>query len=276
MKKIVTLLIMLFLMFASCSKDDENSQNQESIILPKKIIKTEGVDSYQLILSYNGNKILEVNNSKDDYKYVYTYTGDLITKKILYKGTVITNIDEYNYDNGIIKNVLITKNSTDKSTGFVTVYKSRTAYINNADGTITEQNYSIDSVTGIETKLPENRIFTFVNGNLVKEVRNSPFSNSIIYKYTYLFEYDDNKNPYKNILGLNKIGYSNDVSSINNVKKFTTQSEIIKEGTATTKTEIITVCSLQHNKNTYLTESKYSYSDGNSGVVAYTTQYFYE
>lgn len=277
MKNTITLLSILLLMFTSCTKDNENSQNQESIILPKKIIKTEGTNTYELIVSYNGNKILEENNTTGNYKYVYTYTGDLITKQTFYKGNTITTIKEYTYDNGKVKNVLITKNSTDKTTGVVTVYKSRTAYSNNTDGIITEQTYIIDSVTGFEKKLPENRILTFANGNLVKEVRNSPSFSSITYTYTYLYEYDDNENPYKNILGLNKISYSSDVSSLNNVIKTTTLSQSSEEGsTAVLYPNIYTTYETNYNTNSYLIESKYSYSDGNGGLETYTTQYFYE
>lgn len=266
MKNTITLLSILLLMFTSCSKDNENSQNQESTILPKKIIKIEGTNTYELILSYNGNKILEENNSLDNYKYVYTYTDDLITKKTLFKENVITNIDEYTYDNGEVKSILTTRNSTDKTTGIVTVHKSKTTYINNADGTITEENYFIDSATGLEINLPEDRILTYTNGNLVKEVRNRYFYNSI-YKYTYLYEYDKNKNPYKNILGLNKISFNSDVSSLNNV---------IKTTTSTQSNKVYTTYETNYHTNSYLKESKYSYSDGNGGLESYITQYFYE
>ncbi|WP_269227233.1 hypothetical protein [Flavobacterium eburneipallidum] len=276
MKRTITLLSILFLMFASCTKDNENSQNQESTILPKKIIKTEGTNTYELILSYNENKILEENNSLDNYKYVYTYTDDLITKKILFKGNIIINVDEYIYDNGKVKNIITTKNSIDKITGVITTYKSKTIYSDNTNGTITEQNYSIDSVTGIETKLPENRILTYANGNLVKEVKNSLSYNTITYKYTYLYEYDNNKNPFKNILGLNKISSNSDVSSSNNVIKTTTLSESSKGSTIVLYPNIYTTYETKYSTNSYLKENKYSYSDGNGGLETYTTQYFYE
>lgn len=277
MKNTITFLSILLLIFASCTKDNENSQNQESIILPKKIIKTEGTNTYELILSYNGNKILEENNSKDNYKYVYTYTEDLITKKELHKGGIIINTLEYFYENGVVKNIFTTKNSTDKTTGVVTEHKSRTAYSNNTNGTITEQTYIIDSVTGLETKLPENRILTFTNGNLVKEIRNSPGYNSITYKYTYLYEYDANKNPCKNILGLNKISFSSDVTSLNNVIKFTSLSQSSTEGsTVVLYPNIYTTIETYYNTNSYLKESTYSYSDGNGGLETYKSQYFYE
>lgn len=281
MKIKVTLLSVFLLTFMSCTKDDNPSQNQETAILPKKIISIEGSDTYASTITYNGNKIAEITRT-DGSKSVYTYTGDLITKVTSYEGTVISGTDDYNYENGKLKSNLNVEYSLNTATGTTTIYKLRAIYTHNSDGTILMERYSTDPITTIETK-SSSAVYTFLNGNLTKEV--SSFSHTYfngtknittIFKNTFVFEYDGKNNPATNILGLNKIEFW-DTSSLNNVIKRTTLSESTTNGVANSvSTPKVRNYDLSYNGNNFLTESKYTDTNINNIPTTFTEQYLYE
>lgn len=272
MKKIIS-LFSLIMTVTSCTNNDDVSKIQDTSILPKKIIYTEGANSSTLTLSYNGNKIKETTNN-NGYKSVYTYTGDLITNVTNYKGTAIDYISDYTYENEILKsqlNIHFSPNTTD-------TYKLKSLYTHNADGNILEERYSIDSKTGKETKNGNSEIYTFENGNLTKQVSKNTYtyfdgtkSLTTTYEYTYINEYDNKNNPSMNILGLNKIEFS-DTSSKNNIIKVTATNKT--NGVATPNSTYITNYTISYDSFGFLTDQIYSYIDENKTVIK-KNQYFY-
>jgi hypothetical protein len=280
MKKLV-LILSILLTTLSCTKDDA-SQNQDSSVLPKRIIRADSYGSLEFSIIYDGNKIKEITNI-EGRKSIYTYTNDLITNVTTYEGKLISGINDYFYENGKIKSAVNTFYSI-KSNTSTPDYKSRINYTTNADGTILEETYSIDLITGVETKTADNITYTFTNGNLTKSISlnsNTYFNGSQnvtnVYKKILTYEYDNYKNPINNILGLNKIAYDETLSS-NNILKETTTSESTTNGVANTPTTTPTIINyiLTYNANNFLTESKYYYKTSNNTNATYSQQYFYE
>ncbi len=294
MKK-VTLFAFLAFTFAStlnsCSKDEQTpvpvvtETPTSNLILPKKIVLSGGSDGTTTItLTYKGNKIVEINYSEGT-KEIYTYTGDLITKTETYEGKTLTDQSIYNYTNNKLTNVTTTENSIDNSTGMVKIYKSKDVYIYNTDETILNERYTIDNVTGAETKDSNSDLKTFANGNLVKEVSSSSYTyfngienvtSATIRTTTY--EYDTKNNPIKNILGFNKLLFSG--SNTNNTIKKTTISKTTTNGVDEPSSPAdVSDYEFRYNENGYPKEEKNSYVvfDNNQAIVkTRTTQYFYE
>lgn len=272
MKKRIALLSIFLLIFTSCTKDDENLQNQDNAILPIKIISTYNTDTETSIYTYNGNKINEVTNN-DGNKSVYTYSENLISKITEYEGTKINSTDDFTYENGKLKSVLTVENYTNSTTGILTTYKSRTVYTHNSNGTILEESYDIDPKTAVETKNEDTATYTFVNGNLMKVVYFSSYKDATN-TLTYEYEYDDKKNPLLNIIGLDKIELK--VISKNNVLKQTRSDQstsygITVPGLPTETTNYTNI----YNSNNFLSESKFTYTSGTT-IKPANIQYFYE
>lgn len=103
MKKLLYLFSALALTLTSCSSEDDSNNNSSDVTLIKKIILTsddEEDDSYwnnTIIFTYNGTKLVE-SREDDNYKTVYTYTGDLITKIEYFDGTVLDEYDLFSYN----------------------------------------------------------------------------------------------------------------------------------------------------------------------------------
>jgi hypothetical protein len=271
MKKIITLLSIFLLTIASCTKDND----AEKTILPNKIILSDGSNTDISTITYIGNKIETIAYS-DGHKFVYTYTGDQISKVTSYEGNTIIGTIDYIYQNNNLKSSI--ENYLSKSTGVTTNHKLRTVYTYNSDGTILEERYSTDPNTAIETKT-NNSTYTFANGNLTKEINTYTYFNGTTntsVKNTTVYEYDNKKNPSSNILGLNKIEFS-DTSSLNNIIKRTISSESTTDGIHfTAQPDQIRNYILSYDANNFLKERKYNDTNSNSIPTTFTTQYFYE
>lgn len=78
MKKIALLCSFFAILFLSCSDDDKSSQTDTSNILLKKIITYTQDTSYETIFTYDGKKIVEAKNLRENKKF--QYDGDNISK----------------------------------------------------------------------------------------------------------------------------------------------------------------------------------------------------
>ncbi len=296
MSKKAQLLLVSIVTFAvtltSCSKDDtitEVPQTSKSFILPKKIVEDNGRGSISTaILTYDGNKILQY--TQDNQKSIYTYTGDLITKVESYDGATITFQSIYSYLNNKLATVTNTETIINSTTGVTTVYKNKTFYTYNPDGTVLEESYKIDNTTGLETKNNRSSVNTYANGNLVKTVSTSTnistytdgngnlVTDTYVNKTTETFEYDTKNTYTKNILGFDKLLFSE--SSLNNLVKTAYLSESTTNGVANpTSPATVNIYIFKYNPNGYPTEEKkdYTFYDNNVPVIkTRTTQYFYE
>lgn len=192
MKKIVGLLSFAFLVLSSCSSDNDESSNLPNPILVKEIEVTYEGKTFIQKNTYDGNKIKNTT-SQTGLIVNYTYTGDVITKKEdidVQKG--VSSVSEYTYKDGKVISVL---NSVILDYYLKPVYESLRKYTYNEDGTVSYQVYKVNSVTGAEEEKDDiSGKLTLKNGNIVRD----DFTN-----VTFIFEYDNKNNVYKNILGYN-------------------------------------------------------------------------
>lgn len=192
MKKIVSLLSFTFLVLSSCSSDNDESSNLSNPILVKEIEVTYEGKTFIQKNTYDGNKIKNTT-SQTGLIVNYTYTGDVITKKEdidVQKG--VSSVSEYTYKDGKVISVL---NSVILDYYLKPVYENLRKYTYNEDGTVSYQVYKVNSVTGAEEEKDDiSGKLTLKNGNIVRD----DFTN-----VTFIFEYDNKNNVYKNILGYN-------------------------------------------------------------------------
>lgn len=202
MKKII-LLVSSVVLLTSCSKnssDDANPTQTPTLLTRIQTTKNNVIENENFI--YNGSKIVKVTNS-NNYETRFTYSGDLISQIESFTNNVSKGSTTYTYTN----DKLIGTYSIEVTPTIT--YRNRTAFTNNTDGSINYTRYTISS-SNVETQVGRGK-YTIVNGNLTKDEYTSTSYNEII-NYTY----DTKNNALRNILGIDKIINSDDLS-LNNV-----------------------------------------------------------
>jgi hypothetical protein len=264
MKKNLYPFVVLILLLVSCS-DSENASPTEQILFLPKTIKTTFPDFPQdnstLILTYDGNKILNVVDETTKTKFIYN--GNLITKQETYNLETqgIETIKKrivYEYENGKLKSKITTSNFDNSHPNGDYIRKE--VYTYKSDGIISYSQLDVSVQTNIETKRGDVNL-TYKSGNLIKmeEINIDPN----ITKTVFVFEYDNKNNPLKNILGFNLI--LNEYS-INNVIKETLNGRFGSSEAVYNSTYI-------YNTNGYPTKTTSFTSDGKT--PEYITEYTY-
>jgi hypothetical protein len=195
MKKIILLLSVVMLVFASCSKNEDMSSVSSSGTLLTKYIVSSGntvLETFEYF--YNGNKLTRIKESDIDYAN-YTYTNDLITKIDRYKNNVLYSTADmsYNIDNKLSQ-VLSLIPSLNKG------YKE--VYTYNSDGTVSLSKYSGDLVTQV-TNTENYKVF-FQNGIAIKR-EEYKLINGNMETLTTNYAYDTKNEIHNSILGFNKL-----------------------------------------------------------------------
>jgi hypothetical protein len=249
MKKLLYLFSASLLVLTSCSKDDSPTIDPVTSTFVKKMVST-GIDGdVTTSITYNGNKVVSFV-SNNIYKTNFTYTGDLITKvESLDEKNVIDSTIEYLYKDGKVIS------STEKEVGAAYNYKIKYTY--NSDGTVSFEEFKIDTTTGVEKEDGTIGKYTFKNGNLVK--RESSYYGS---ENSVTYEYDAKYNPFKNVLGYNLLLDNEELGSANNSVKNTRVSGSTYVNTST----------FVYDVNNFPTEEK---SFDATGKLENTVQYFY-
>lgn len=242
MKKLLCLFSALLLVFSSCSNDDNSSTNENQILLKKTTTTDADGLTSTTIHNYNGNKIVSsIFESKESMNY--TYTGDLITKLEfkLSDGTV-EQVNSFEYDsNG--------KLATFKRIDPIYDLGNKEVYTYNADGSISVVEYIGDSKT--QTQENATSTITFLNG----EVSAIVSTNSSDFKYTY----DAKHNPTKNVLGMDKISFTDGEAS-----------GILHNIISRTEDSITSTSEITYNAYGYPEKSFDNFEDKGT-----TTEYFY-
>lgn len=213
MKRILTLLTASVLTFTSCTSENDNQPTSTVSILPKTISSIDTEESITTI-TYDGNKILKI--SKDNNIIIYSYTGDLITKKVRTEkidgSNTHTTTTVYTYtDNKLVSDV-----TTDSSTLNSGENKTKCTYTYNSNGTILRSLYHYED--NQETFSGATDLLTVSGGNVIKNT--ITYDDKIV--NTEIYEYDTKNSIFKNILGMDKLNISRDGESVvNNTVKFT-------------------------------------------------------
>lgn len=250
MKK--TILFLSLSLFAfSCDGDDDLTPfdpNNAQTAIVKKIVETYDDNStLTTTFAYNDNKIINFSDSDGD-SAIFTYSGDRITRIDYYTGGTVTQTDliTYNSDSQI---------TSYKTSTFEDNLGTKDDFTYNTDGTVSAVSHH-GSLTEQDQLGDPYKLF-FTDGELVKKITyGNP--NTITETYTY----DDKNNPFKNVIGLNKVWLiQGEIYGVN--KNMTTYS-----GTDHPRS-----VEYQYNAADFPTNSEEIGTGAESGIIS---QYFYE
>jgi hypothetical protein len=252
MKKKLLCLFSVLLVFSSCSSDVTREDDDTTVVtnptegqifLKKTVEKKANGTTETTIYTYDGNKIVSqvYNNTKEGI--YYTYSGDLITKmEFKLADGSIEQINTYKYDgNKKLTEFLRTQPGQED-------WDTKDTYVYNVDGTV-----SVFDEDGFK-----NSTITFLNGEVSEVVS----TNSPNFKYTY----DTKNNPFKNVLGMDKIAF---VDGEGNGILHNIITEISSYGTDNITTT--TTSKITYNADGYPTKSFDNFEDAGT-----TTEYFYK
>lgn len=221
------LILFLFTgLFWSCSSDDDNGGGASGSVLPLKMTYSDGEENFDVVFSYNGNKISKMTYSPTspfgNAEAVFEYSGDKIIKTTL-DLEVGTITKTYTYDNNRIvstseiwgrdgvtdhtydwidaNHVKVTNVGTDYTTDY---YLSNGNIVKVEDyfgGSIWKSNFTFDSknrpfknIEGFQYLIEEDDLHFFNRNNVVKDVTTAG-DNTFVTDYSY--EYNSNNFPTK-------------------------------------------------------------------------------
>lgn len=223
MKKLLTLVSALTLMFTSCSKDEEQvSVPTLAPILVTQIVETVeyggNSQTYTLGFNYNGNKLISQTRNGVEISNVI-YEGNLI-KQINYlnNGSVVRE-NVYTYDTSE-RLVTFHQIEYDNISGD---YESVFNYTYNSDGTVS---YTSQSGYSPNLNYSSSGTINFNSDGLIYQVETS-------YGKTTTYTYDNKNSPLKNILGVNKIPFEEGVANPM-FRNYLSKVEVDNFGTYTT------------------------------------------
>lgn len=227
---IIGLLSVFLITLCSCSNE---SIDQAQVQMLKKIVEV-SVDgsSNTTLLSYDGNKI--VNIDKFDKHSEFYYTGDLITKIVVSdKTNQHINTVQYLYLNGQLSKITSSDNYVIN-------------YIHNSDGSVSYEKLTKDSNNN-DVKIYHGTLY-FQSGNLIKDDKFlDDAGQGILAENITSFEYDYKNNALSNILGYNKLlDYSKTISSNNVISssEISSVKNIVED-------QIISAIKMNKSKNQY-------------------------
>lgn len=183
-------------MLFSCSSNNpiDTPTVPTTLVFPKSVdIKINNiVEVYNI--TYLDNKIVQIVSG--NYKQVFTYTGNLITKIEGFDGVNKQHSQDFIYQsNKLMETIYYEYTNNSISSKYKETYNYITSSI------VDVKNYEVNITTGIETyNNTEKR--TFLNGNITK--LEGGWENSV-----RSYEYDSNPSPFKNVLGFDMLVVSN-------------------------------------------------------------------
>jgi hypothetical protein len=213
------------------------------------------------LISISGTSSNTGNTTVSKSKEVYIYSGNLIKKVESFDvAGVFQNSTMYIYDDkNKIKTSFFTTNDW---------HIAQSLYVYNPDGTVTSTQFSAASGASIPTG--NTTVYTFLNGNLVKDV-NSYTSTNYNSTSTRVCLFDAKNNPTKNILGFSNLfgETANLNNSISSVYTYSSNNSTTSSTTAT-RSEF----TYDANGNV-LTEKVFSKQDNAPEKLSSTTTYTY-
>jgi hypothetical protein len=191
----------------------------------KKIIDTDTDGTVSSIeYFYNGNKIVYAIDSEGLRMNIF-YDGDLIVREEWLQGTTMVEKIFYTYDNSKLETYQVL-NLADNIGQKIT-------YDHNANGTISFTEFSGDLTTQDEIESTG----TISNTKLVRNVTDPITLEQQVFTSTFTF--DSKNNPFKNIVGYDKIYFADSEESLNYLNNITTNTEQIDAEPATLYETII-------------------------------------
>lgn len=244
MNKLKPLIVLLLLIITSCSESetkepietiDPNEPVKENTKpLIKSITEINPSSGSVTTFNYNGFKIKEattIGTNVGLLKITYSYTGDLITQQDGYVEDQLYVSTEYTYENNRLKTAIF--KNTNSGTIFPAMNQTKYVYNYVSENLVEIYVYSYSNNDWIPTgSLPQVKIY-FNNGNIIKREK---FSSKGLLTSTHNYEYDNKPNIYNNIIGFDKLYFTDsfenvfnrhfdikDINNSNNVTFFTEQ-----------------------------------------------------
>lgn len=289
MKKATPIFVLLLLGMLSCNSDSndtpDNQTDDTSTVFLKKRIKTTNGTSITENFTYDGNKLISIETSTGLLKR-FTYTNNLITW-VEWSGTGIPFVTvngesfEYNAQNQLIRKVVnITQNTN------VTAYSID--FIHNNDGTISYTKHQDGNPVPNSGKISptSNQLANVSDVYYVGNTGYVGHGGAVVSCYggtktkSTVYEYDDQLNPIKNILGFKEILFAGVVDFVgsvdHNVKlkhTFTTSIVDNNPGSPCNSGDLVST-TRQYNTLGFPTSSYQTISS--NSVLIYEETYFYE
>ena len=227
MKKLALACSAFLLILSSCSSSSDSSSSSTDDVLVSKTVETYALDGSMVTTdyTYSGKKI--VSETDDDGTHTeYTYTGNLITK-----------IEYYDDTDTLEQTELFTYNGSSQLDSYTRLehfddlgYKD--TYVYNSNGTVSSTSNSGDLSS--QDDLVGTAIIHFEDNevSLVEE-----FSDLGTPTATRTYTYDTKKNPFKNVVGFDKITFvENEAIGIHH----NILADNYNDGTVTTYTTVYT------------------------------------
>lgn len=254
MKKLALACSTFLLILSSCSSSSDSSSSSTDLKLHQLII-TGSADANTATYTYSGNKLLRIDNSADgSYEKVY-YTGNLVTK-----------FEYYDDTNTLLEKTTYTYNSDNKLASYTYVdFDGDTAekevFTYNSNGTVSSSYSFANSASEDPTDVVTTRVITIIDGEVHSTVSTGDDNT------TYTYTYDTKNNPYKNILGFDKLGGYADNENLGVIHNIVTESHQSAGSSAVTDTYTYTYNSSDFPTTAIVTET---------GTTMETLQYIYE
>jgi hypothetical protein len=198
-KKLIGLALVFLITLSSCTNENVD---QVPVQLLKKIVEV-SVDgaSNTTLLTYDGNKIVNIDKLENFSEFYYT--GDLITKIVASdKTNQHVNTLQYSYSDGQLTKISSSDNYVMN-------------YVHNTDGTISYEKLTKDSNNN-DVKIYHGTLY-FQSGNLVKDHRFlDDAGTDVLVENIKSFEYDNKNNALYHVLGYSKLLDYSKTISINN------------------------------------------------------------
>lgn len=198
MKKFLYLFIISFLILQSCSSGDSSNSNSSNILVRQIVTNFSASNVETVNYTYDNNKLVSIIllTQNTSYKTLVFYTGNLITKTEHYNiNNILKGKDTYTYNSN---NELSTYIHTFPNGNNVLNQGERTVCTYNQNGTITSTLYRGDLIS--QNTLDSTSTLTISNGEIISCVKNIGTTTE-----TETFIYDTKNNPFKNIVGFDKI-----------------------------------------------------------------------
>lgn len=204
MRKIL-LFSIIILLTLSCTRAGDSIDSNDSTdilsiqnkILPVKMTVNEEI----LNVNYNDKKILNITGT--DTKFIFTYNDDSITNIKYYQKDKIKQTTDYEYINGVINSQTIKSYNiiTEKQISTVTyIYQHESNNRVNVKKTIQTLGIPKYTLSGYYTLKDNNIISLSTAGTRVA----NDYSLEEV-KEIGTYEYNDNKYPFKNVKGFDKL-----------------------------------------------------------------------
>lgn len=197
MKKFILIIIASSFLLSCTTDSSNNDSNNSPNLFPSKIIFTGGIStSVSTNYEYSGSKLLRTFRDDGSHETINTYSGNLITNILttgVSNGETFVNNTTFTYDNSN-RLILFSEGS----------FKMEFTYLSNNQ--VSEKGYQLDNNSGMFEQTYEN-ILTLNSNNEVIQIA---LESGIIKTYVY----DNRNNPFKNILGIDKlnVAYKNGIN----------------------------------------------------------------